>query len=523
MFNFLKNADNENCSRELTLFKEAFDSSITHMVITDPNGCIIHANKAAQDTTGYYISEMLGKTPQLWRDQINEEFYQKLWFTIGRNKKAFVGELKNQKKDGTKYTVIARISPILTESGNIIGFISTEEDISSRVSLEAELHRQNTISSQEKQRDEAILLNISDGVVALDENGIVSLASEAAILMLRFPREELTGKSYVEVVLSEDEFGNRIAVEKRGIIRAITTLKKIHEIVVYHRKDGTKFTADVTNTPIITNGKLYGHVIVFRDVTTEKQIDRAKSEFISLASHQLRTPLTTINWYIELLLSGDAGIINAEQKKFLEEAYTGSRRMAQLINALLNVSRIESDTYMISPEPVDLLRIVRSTLDELKIKIDEKNLHVNLIKDVIPIISLDPSLMTIIMQNLLTNAVKYTPENGMINVYLKILKPQQKADDVNVEIESVLIQIADNGMGIPKEQQAKIFTKMFRADNVRIQDPQGTGLGLYMIKRLIERSNGKIWFRSEENKGTAFYVILPVSGMEKKSGSKKLN
>ena len=214
--------------------------------------------------------------------------------------------------------------------------------------------------------------------------------------------------------------------------------------------------------------------------------------------------------------------IAREQKKFVEEAYFGSQRMSKLVSALLNVSRIETGTYMINPENVDIVKLTRSVLDESKPLIDEKELTILLDKEDIPLIMLDPNLTTIIIQNLLTNSIKYTGSGGKITIYIK---PVKKGDLIHNEVlkhDCLLIQVEDNGIGIPASQMGQIFQKLFRADNVRLSSTDGTGLGLYMVKSLIEHSQGKIWFNSIEGKGSTFYVLLPLSGMPHKSGAKKL-
>jgi len=259
------------------------------------------------------------------------------------------------------------------------------------------------------------------------------------------------------------------------------------------------------------NGKVIGCVVVFRDITKERMIDKAKSEFVSLASHQLRTPLSAVNWYAEMLLNGDAGKINENQRKYLEEIYHGNQRMVALVNSLLNVSRIELGTLAINIKPTNLTKLANSVLTELRPKIKNKKLKVTKKYDSrLPKIKVDPKLMRIVFQNLLSNAVKYTPLGGKVR--LNITKRQS----------AILITVADTGYGIPKNQQAKVFTKLFRGDNVRTKQTEGTGLGLYIVKAVVKEAGGKIWFKSQENKGTTFYVTLPLKGMKAKKGTKSL-
>ncbi len=246
-------------------------------------------------------------------------------------------------------------------------------------------------------------------------------------------------------------------------------------------------------------------------IAKEQELNRAKSEFVSLASHQLKTPLTTINWYAEMLLRKEVGSITEEQEKYLETIFHNGRRMVELVNALLNASRVELGALSIDPKPLNLIEVADSVLDELLPRIKDKKLQIEKkYEKNLPIINADPQLSRIIFQNLLSNSVKYAPDNGKITLAIE------------TEKSNILIKVSDNGCGIPETQQAQIFKKLFRADNAKMKDPDGTGLGLYIIKSVLDQSGGKIWFESAENKGAVFYVAIPLKGMEKKKGTKGL-
>lgn len=246
------------------------------------------------------------------------------------------------------------------------------------------------------------------------------------------------------------------------------------------------------------------------DITKEKEVDKAKSEFVSLASHQLKTPLSSIRWNTEMLVAGDAGKMNKEQMDMVTEISDVNQHMIDLVNMLLNVSRIELGTFMIEPEPTDLGKLAKSVIRELKPMIKAKKLKVQVeVADDIDLIKVDPKLLRIVFQNLVSNAIKYTPEKG--KVALSIYKKARR----------IFIEVADTGIGIPKKEQKRMFTKLFRAQNAR--DIDGTGLGLYIVKSILDHSGGTITFDSKENKGTTFVVSIPSSGMKKKVGSKSLS
>lgn len=232
------------------------------------------------------------------------------------------------------------------------------------------------------------------------------------------------------------------------------------------------------------------------DITDQKKLDQAKTEFVSLASHQLRTPVATIKWYMDALSSGDFGELSPKQKDYINRMYEVNEGMVDLVDTLLNVSRIEIGSIKIDLKPTNAIELAESILAELRFQIEEKK--INIIKqynDELKDIKSDPKLLRIIIQNLISNAVKYTPDGGTVTINFK------------ESFGEKTITVSDTGVGIPKGQQDKVFTKLFRADNVRnLVGGSGTGLGLYLIKSLLEAMGGSIQFLSEENKGSTFTV-----------------
>jgi len=250
------------------------------------------------------------------------------------------------------------------------------------------------------------------------------------------------------------------------------------------------------------------------DITEEKEVDRAKSEFVSLASHQLRTPLTTINWYTEMLLNEDGGKISEEQRSYLEEIHVSNRHMVELVSSLLNVSRIELGSLMVNPTNINLLNLIEEIIKFHKVIISSKKIKFSykVSKKVPTKFLADKKLLGIVFQNILSNSINYTPDRGSISLSLNLDKSEK----------NIIFKVSDSGYGIPKSQQSKIFTKLFRADNAQKIDTNGTGLGLYIVKSIIDKSGGKVWFESMEGKGTTFYISLPIEGMKKIEGTKSL-
>ncbi len=253
-------------------------------------------------------------------------------------------------------------------------------------------------------------------------------------------------------------------------------------------------------SPILLDGKPLGAIEVFRDITLEQEVDRMKSEFISLASHQLRTPLSAIKTYTHMLKDGYMGELSSTQKSSLDTIIGASNRMNELISTLLNITRMESGTIAVNPKPVRADKIADEVVKELGLAAGTKS--IKLTAGVTPksgiTITTDPLILKEVVTNLVSNGIKYTPNGGSVSISLR-----KRAD-------CVIIDIRDSGWGIPKFSQDQVFSKFFRAHNIVKRETTGTGLGLYLVKGLIDALGGGISFKSQEGKGTVFTISLPL-------------
>ena len=360
----------------------------------------------------------------------------------------------------------------------------------------------------------AILSSMAEGLIAIDNERRIILMNQAAGILLRTAPPEATGQE-IKQILAVYRDNQPLAYQDLPIEKAITERDIISigllDNLSVKAKNGRLFPIAMTIAPLLAKGEISGAIILFRDITKDREIDQAKTEFVSLASHQLKTPLSAINWYSEMVLEEEVGPLNEKQKEYLKNLYDANRRMVELVNSLLNVSRIDLGAFAVEPAPTDFSAVADEVLTELKPQIGLKKLRLDKEYDKqVPSINADPKLLRIIFQNLLSNAVKYTAPNGVIGLALK------------KEGDNVLIRVTDTGYGIPAADQGKIFTKLFRADNVRDKEAEGTGLGLYILKAVVEAGGGRIWFDSLEGRGTSFFITLPLVGMKKKAGTRGL-
>lgn len=351
----------------------------------------------------------------------------------------------------------------------------------------------------------------SDHIVITDEEGIVLFANKAASRITGFENGEILGSKAGNVkqwggLMSEEFYKNMWHILK-------INKKAFSGEVNNKRKNGEKYIANASISPILDQeGKVAFFVGIERDITHEKEIDRMKTDFISLASHQLRTPLSAMRWFSEMLLAGDAGKLTKDQTEFVTNIQEANARMIVLVNSLLNISRIESGRIVVDPEPTDLKALVEDELKEIdnQIKTKKQTVVISANPD-LPKINIDPKLIREVYKNLLTNANKYTQIGGEIEIY------------ISHKDGEIISQVSDNGLGIPLSSQSQIFERFYRAGNVVKLETEGTGLGLYLAKAIVESSGGKMWFKSEEGRGTSFWFSLPLKGMKKKTGEVSIN
>jgi signal transduction histidine kinase/CheY-like chemotaxis protein len=371
---------------------------------------------------------------------------------------------------------------------------------------ESALREQNLVLVGLNQRMESVLNATNDGIALLSREGRFSLVNRRFCEMLGTSSEALMHRTLsdaqphlVERLAQPDRLMSHVAaLTVEDMNDPIGVAEEIIEMTAPEHRFFQVYTAPVQGE---NGSSIIGRIIALRDVTRERELDKMKTEFISVVSHELRTPLTSIKGYTDLLLSGATGETTELQNEFLGIIQSSTTRLSNLINDILDISRIESGKIEIKHEPIDYRKIVADTLRLLRAAADEKQIVMDAsLPESMPPVRGDTDKVTQVLTNLVSNALKYTPPGGWIKVLLEVTGEA-----------SVTTCVADSGIGIAPDDQKRLFQKFFRADNSSTREAGGTGLGLVIAKTIVELLGGAIWVDSEMGRGSRFYFTLPLS------------
>lgn len=344
---------------------------------------------------------------------------------------------------------------------------------------------------------DALFLSIGSGAISTDKNGNISRVNEAALKILGAEYQDVIGKWFPDTVIAMDDEGNVIQPIDRAAIRAMIDGTSISERTFYRHSTMKSIPVFVTASPIIVKGKPVGTVEVFRDISAEYEIDRLKSEFISIASHQLRTPATAVKNFIGLLREGFMGELTREQQDIIEQAYISNEHQLEIVNNLLYVARADSEAVKLKLTSQDIVKLIKQCTSEQAeiIRTRKQSLTVVIPKSIE--MTFDRQFIHMLIENLLTNASKYTPDGGKIR--LKLTQSPK----------TVTISVKDSGVGIAEPDQNRLFQRFSRIDNKLSTLRGGSGIGLYLVKRICELHRGEIKFSTRVGKGTEFKITIP--------------
>ncbi len=539
------NQDSRAQERNIQRMKESLDALqryVDELAIFLPlpfctvnsHNIILGVNQAFKDLTGYAEVEVIGNGIDfIFLEKDNLEIFKK---KVPEKRERITEEFTLVRKDRTMVPVSVSALARTDDNNNFLGYFLTISDISESKKFQEKLEQKveektkdlerktkelsdsqravlNILEDTEEARKEvegernktmAIITNFTDGILVFNKDDTVDLVNPKAEKMIKVDSSDVVGKKLSDLKKNEEMADFAKAIAQSPDFGA----KKENEEDSFRGEIQTESgsTIEIITVPIFRDSEKAGTLAVLHDITREKRVEEAKSEFVSIAAHQLRTPLSAIKWTITMLLDGDLGELNDAQKNLVEKTYASNERMVGLINDLLNVSRIEEGRYLYKPSRISFNEIIDPLIDTYKPEFKRRgiNLKVKIPKEKLPFVAVDIEKITLVIQNFLDNAMKYTSKGGETVV------------SVTPKKEEIELAVKDTGVGIPKDQQERLFSKFFRAANVIRMETEGSGLGLFICRNIINAHKGKIWFNSEEGKGSAFYFSLPIMNNKKK-------
>ncbi len=347
---------------------------------------------------------------------------------------------------------------------------------------------------QSAEKMTAVVNSIAEGLIVLDRDNRIIHLNPAAEELLSL-ESEMIGADISTAILNE---GLHDAIEESQ--SQISQNKTVSSEVALSINGKQIFLRVLASPFLDENGQLLGTVYVLDDITQAKEIDEMKSDFVNLVSHELRTPLTSILGYAQLILDGKRGTITQQQRDSLMTVHRQANRLKSLIEALLDVSRIESGRIEMEKEEISLLDVAKYRLEEIKPQADAKNIKLEFIApESLPPILGDEERLGRVFTNLIGNAIKFTPPEGTITVRLRL------------DGRWVLSQVIDTGPGIPEEEQEKIFEKFYQVSKLQTRLQGGSGLGLSIAKSIVEAHGGRIWVKNSPGRGSDFRFVLPIA------------
>jgi signal transduction histidine kinase len=339
-----------------------------------------------------------------------------------------------------------------------------------------------------------VLSSIIEAVCVVDEQHNIVFVNTAFEELSHGHRIFLLGEPIVNIIDLQSADGT-LASRLKQLKNGLVNVEKLNGIYT-QQFQGTTQVFDLTVRYIPT---LHQAVFMMHNITLQQESDRMKSEFIALASHQLRTPLSTIKVYSHMLQQGYAGKLDDEQADYLTTMIQAADHMYYIVNNLLNISRLETGQFTITHSKISLTKVLEEVVAIVEPKAVQKHIDLSFRHPhAVPAVMSDHMMLREVFSNIIMNAIQYTPERGEVSVALTI------------KVNELVVKITDSGIGIPIESQDQLFSPFYRAPNALELFPGGTGLGLYVVKLMLESLGGRIWFVSHEGRGTTFVVCLPL-------------
>lgn len=465
----------------LNLFYQVVEQTQDSIFITDKKGVITFVNQAFENLTGYPREKVLGKTPSIITSGKHQsKVYKTLWKTI-LSGKPYRAVIINEKKNGEFFYVDHSITAIKDNQGEITHFVGVWKDISERMQAEEEHHKLAAIVSAS-----------DDAIYGRDPEGIITSWNQGAEKLYGYSAKEAMGTN-VKIIFPKDK-----QEEYQAILEVIKMGERIdHLETVRKRQDGREIDVSVSISPIFdSSGKLMGSSVIDRDITTEKELERRKDVFISMASHELKTPLTTLKVLTHILQKKINPQISQESAHYLGKIDDQLNKLINLVEDLLDLSKIQTGKLQLSKQIFDLNTLIHETVEDITNAYDSHQIVIE--GSCGTSLKGDKDRLNQVLTNLLINAIKYSPKNSQVKV--KILPDTNK----------VTVAVEDFGIGISKTHQLRIFDRFYRAAGHSEKTYPGLGIGLCISAEIIRRHGGKLWVQSLKRKGSTFSFSLPL-------------
>ncbi len=352
-----------------------------------------------------------------------------------------------------------------------------------------------------RERWEAVFQFTDEGIVIFDRHSRIVGFNPASVRITRYSLAEALGQPFTKVVrpVSEEGVDMSMASPIRKVLGEGAAITDAEQLLA--TKNGDQVWTQISYSPVFdSSGRVTSGIAIIHDVQKDREIEEIKSDFISIVSHELRTPLTAIKGFLSMIIQKDFGDLNEKQFHFLSRVYQSNQRMIDLVEDILDVSSIESGKIKLNPQPLAIEGLVNEVVTELASKGFERQIMLKLgRRKKLPLILADEVRLRQVMINLVDNAIKYSLPNTVVSVDLKVVG------------EELVVSIADQGVGISPANFERLFTKFGRVYNPMSLQAGGTGLGLYIVKNLVESHGGRIWVTSREGKGSKFSFSLPLA------------
>lgn len=498
-----------------TRFSAVADSAPDAIITTDARGHILYVNRAAEIIFGYPESQLKDQALDRIVPGLGTKYLKSLPTApssgthkldkpvqaIAEHKRGrqFPVELSFATWKAGQQTYVTAVIRDLTVHQMIMHKLSQRTlQLESQVAEQTLLLRQQLTASEHNQAQvEAMLSSLGEGVVAVDKTGRIVFVNHEMARLAHTESGLVNGQLYSALSIT-DATGRPVPRAHRPIYRALKTGQRVTcSEYFYHSIDDQLIPVSITAAPVMMKGKIVGGIDIIRDISKEKEADRLKSEFVSLASHQLRTPATAVKGLLSLILEGYSGEIKPSQRALVNQAYLENEHELKLVDDMLDAAKLDAGEILLEPSRVNLRALLKAIVAEQQSRIRERHQVVIVTAPHEVSINADAGKLQMVFENLITNACKYSADHGRITVRLSVVDSE------------VVVRVRDRGIGIPAQDIHLLFRRFSRAANAAKAHTTGSGLGLYLAKKIVDLHHGKITLESQLGRGSTFTVTLP--------------